>query len=247
MAEERWKTTEYRKKVVQPVAEELIKHGAPLKNFSLSELVASVERFEEKVNTCAKTEEEYLNLVTAKVKSIHVLSRKAAEARNHLTNASDSAGTNANFDWQLQVLKHKYNVVVRRLYEKICKRLQPSAKVLNSRELDRFRHHKNSMESLFSLFELSKNQITPDMKYRPIEADRYIQGILMVNGSTVQHSSNLQSKKQPVIQIGSSQCGKPTSGSQEKSPAIDRLIKAVELKLVSALDLFFHRLVRVLY
>lgn len=105
--------------------------------------------------------------------------------------------------------------------------VQPSAKDVNSRELDRFRRHKNSMESLFSLFELSKSQITPDMKYRPIEADRYIQGLLMVNGYTVQQSSDLQSKQQLVNQIVSSQRGKPTSCSQEKSPAIDRLIKAV--------------------
>ncbi|CAL5196410.1 unnamed protein product [Lathyrus oleraceus] len=233
-AKERWKTTEYRKKVVKTVAEELIKHSAPLKNFSLPELVASVERFEEKVNTSAKTEDEYLNLVTAKVKSIQVLSRKAAEATNQLTNASYSAGTDADFDWpqhiyqEIQILKRKYNAVVRRFYEKICRKLQvqPSAKDVNSRELGRFRRHKNSMESLFSLFELSKSQITPDMKYRPIEADRYIQGLLMVNGYTVQQSSDLQSKQQLVIQIGSSQCGKPTSCSQEKSPAIDRLIKA---------------------
>ncbi|KAI5421044.1 hypothetical protein KIW84_044760 [Lathyrus oleraceus] len=204
IAKERWKTTEYRKKVVKTVAEELIKHGTPLKNFSLPELVASVERFEEKVNTSAKTEDEYLNLVTAKVKSIQVLSRKAAEATNQLTNASYSAGTDADFDWpqhiyqEIQILKRKYNAVVRRFYEKICSKLQvqPSAKDVNSRELDRFRRHKNSMESLFSLFELSKSQITPDMKYRPIEADRYIQGLLMVNGYTVQQSSDLQSKQQ---------------------------------------------------
>jgi len=50
----------------------------------------------------------------------------------------------------------------------------PSTQVLSSRELEAYRYHRSEMEKILSLFELSKSQITADIKNQTIKAHRYL-------------------------------------------------------------------------
>jgi len=74
---------------------------------------------------------------------------------------------------------------------------EPSTRVISSRDLEKFRNHRRAIEDLFSLFELSKSQITANMKDRVIKADHYIQYILKIfMQSNKEQSPDVKSKQQ---------------------------------------------------
>nr|XP_027192448.1 mediator of RNA polymerase II transcription subunit 15a-like isoform X2 [Cicer arietinum] len=204
IATDRWKTAEFRHKIVRKVMDELIENGMPYQKFSLSELANSVERFEMKVYNSAKTEEEYLALVKSKVKSIRALSRKYESKQLH-TNASGS-GKDANIDWQeltyekFQKLKDKYYRQLAPLYQKITIKLQEfesSTQYISSKELAKFKNNKTAMEYLFSLFDMNKSQITTEIKDRAGEAEHYIEMLLKTVSPNNQgnQTSDLQFKQ----------------------------------------------------
>lgn len=234
-ATKRWKTKEFRKRVVMNAANRIMKSGATNKKYTLPELVQIVERYEEKVNASAKTEDEYMRTVTARVKSIEA-HRQAAEAKNLISNPSPS-GTDANNDWRelvykkLQFLKEKFYSAIQPNYQNLCTVLQtdPSTQVLSSIELETYRYHKSEMEKILSLFELSKSQITADINNRTIKAHRYLlslpktseqpnmqqpphvqlkQQFFGPSNSTLSHPNNMYLQDHGVaMPIGSSQRG----------------------------------------
>jgi len=74
---------------------------------------------------------------------------------------------------------------------------ESSTQVLNNEGLKIFRYHRSAIEDLFSLFELSKSQITTDMKDQASKADDYVQLLLKIfMKPNKQESPDLQSNQQ---------------------------------------------------
>jgi len=95
----------------------------------------------------------------------------------------------------------------------------PSTQILNPKELEKLRYHRTSIEDLFSLFKLSKSQITADMKDRASKADNYIEFLLMIF---------MQPDKQQSPDVQSNLISE-TEAFGTQSPEIQRLLKVVGL------------------
>ncbi|KAK2407558.1 hypothetical protein P8452_69589 [Trifolium repens] len=248
---ERWKMKEKRDKVVKNIADEFIKNVSPNLKFNLPWLIQRAEKFEERMHASAKTEDEYLSSVEEKLKSIRARGarfRKDAEAKNLLISPSVSAGTNANIDWQknvynrLQILKRNYNFILRSYYKYVCKNLQTDR---STERLNNLRLHKSEMENIFSLFELSKSQITIDMKDRPNEIHVYIQRIVNV---FKQRSPDVLSIRQFIaMPINSSPCsinqpsiskGPDDAVQQQTNIALDGFDESINSPKISATEAF---------
>lgn len=73
----------------------------------------------------------------------------------------------------------------------------PSTQVLSSIELETYRYHKSEIEKILSLFELSKSQITTDMKDQATKVDDYVQLLLKIfMKPSKQQSPDVESKQQ---------------------------------------------------
>ncbi|CAI8607115.1 unnamed protein product [Vicia faba] len=94
---------------------------------------------------------------------------------------------------KLQFLKQRYYYAVYSLYRKCCRELQADP----SRELPRHIKHKSRLENILSLFELSKSQITADMKDQARKAEEYIRNALIALNKQAnrQQSPDVQPKQ----------------------------------------------------
>ncbi|CAL5196431.1 unnamed protein product [Lathyrus oleraceus] len=176
----RWKTTESRRRVVKAIVKELIKQGSPDPKLTLNDAIQSVSQFEVNASASAKTQDEYISLVREQIKRIRARSWKTVVVKKKITNPS-ATEIDANGDWQehvyerLQFLKQRYYYAVQSLYRNCCRDLQvdPSKEFVGLKR-------KSQLENILSLFELSKSQITADMKDQARKAEEYIRNALNI-------------------------------------------------------------------
>ncbi|KAE9592781.1 putative coactivator CBP, KIX domain-containing protein [Lupinus albus] len=176
----RWRSQEFRKSIVKKMMNIIIQKGCPSWAQNLSELSKCVERFEEKVYTSAKDEDDYIAKISAKVKALYLITQEAESKHLLSTSSSSGAGRTANIEWQEQI------------YEKVESSQKPMAQ-----DLENCRHIKKIIENIFAILGVSKSQINTDFKEKLDNAEKWIDYIMQrINLSSYnqgQHSAEVQS------------------------------------------------------
>ncbi|KAF1885286.1 hypothetical protein Lal_00029175 [Lupinus albus] len=194
----RWRSQEFRKSIVKKMMNIIIQKGCPSWAQNLSELSKCVERFEEKVYTSAKDEDDYIAKISAKVKALYLITQEAESKHLLSTSSSSGAGRTANIEWQEQIyekvqkLKSMYFIKFNALYRHVESSQKPMAQ-----DLENCRHIKKIIENIFAILGVSKSQINTDFKEKLDNAEKWIDYIMQrINLSSYnqgQHSAEVQS------------------------------------------------------
>ncbi|XP_019421204.1 PREDICTED: mediator of RNA polymerase II transcription subunit 15a-like isoform X1 [Lupinus angustifolius] len=207
-----WKSTEGRKRMKKKIEEFIIMRAPPSWKNDLSKLTKFIEMLEEKVFASVKDEAEYIAKLSAKLKTLSSAPPQSAESNLSVSNPSGSgAEREVNVEWQeqlyqkVQTMRSTYVTKLDFVYKELCRKLQQLESVPQqpkTSDIEKLRHHKQSLECIFSALKVNRNQITPDYKQKLDQIEKYIHSIskakMIPSHHQKQHSADVHSVQQFV-------------------------------------------------